>query len=311
MVKGGMELRQLDHLRMIAEQGSISAAARALGIAQPSLSQSLRALEAEIGDRLFLRSRFGAQLTELGLMVSEHADEIARNVAQIRAKALYTRENPVGEVRVGWPTTVAHQLRQPIVREVRERFPGIRLRVVERMSGSLREWLLAGRLDLAIVYLADGEAGLAITPIVTEDLYLITGGPGNERARALVTMQEVCGLPLVLPGPANALRRNVEAVAAAAGLALNVALEVESLVQMKEVARDGQHHTVLPFTAVQQEIRQGTLIARRIVRPAVRRRLALALSTARPPSQATQRVTEIVEAAARRALLAGPRAQGP
>ena len=300
-----MDIRQLECLRMIAEQGSFSAAARALGISQPSISQRMRELEAEIGERLFLRSHAGAQLTDLGRVVSGHAAEIARHIAQIRAAALSQRDDTAGEVSVGLPTTVALHLTVPIVREVRERFPGIRLRVVESMSGYLLEWLVSGRIDLAILYMAQGAPELRITSILTEELYLITARSGHDEARASITMQEVARLPLVLPSREHGLRRNIEAAVAGAGLALTVAVEIESLVHMKEYVREGGHHTILPFAAVRQETREGTLIARRIVQPVIRRPVAMAQSAGRSASQATRRVAEIVDAVVRRALRSG------
>ena len=301
--EAGMDLKQLEYLQVIAEQGSLSRAARVLGLAQPSLSQRMKELEAELGGDLLLRGSFGVRLTDLGSMVAGHGAAILRQVAQIRAEVRSRTGNPAGEVALGLPTTVALHQTVPIVREVRSRYPQLRLRVVESMSGYLQEWLLSGRIDLAVLYMASAAPGLAVTPILTEDLYLVaTRGGRAEPPRASITLAEVAGLPLVLPSREHGLRRHIEAAASAAGLALQVAVEIESLVQMKELVRDGGHVTILPFAAVQQEIRAGSLAARRIVAPVLRRPVSLAVSAERPLSQGAHRVAEIVEDIVRRAL---------
>lgn len=297
-----MDLRQLEYLQAIAEQGSFSRAARALGLSQPSLSQRMRELEAELGGELFLRGSFGVRLTDLGTQVVAQGSAVLRQVEQIRTEARSRTGDPVGDVAIGLPTSVALHLTVPIVREVTRRFPGIRLRVIESMSGYLQEWLASGRLDLALLYKLDGAPGLRITPILTEDLYLIAARAGHEEDRASIPMAEIVPLPLVLPSREHGLRQNIEAAATRAGMALQVGVEVESLVHMKELVRDGDRFTILPFAAVREEVRAGLLIARRIVDPVVRRPVALAVSAERPLSQGARRVAEVVEHAVQRAL---------
>ncbi len=145
-----MDLKQLEYLQVIAEQGSFSRAARVLGLTQPSLSQRMREFEVELGGELFLRGSFGVRLTDLGTMVAGQGAAILRQVEQIRTEARSRTGDPVGEVALGLPTTVALHLTVPIVREVSRRFPRIRLRVVESMSGYLQEWLASGRIDLSL-----------------------------------------------------------------------------------------------------------------------------------------------------------------
>ncbi len=297
-----MDLKQLEYLQAIAEQGSFSRAARALGLSQPSLSQRMRELETELGGELFLRGSFGVRLTDLGTQVVAQGGAVLRQVEQIRTEARSRTGDPVGEVALGLPTTVALHLTVPIVREVSRRFPGIRLRVIESMSGYLQEWLASGRLDLAVLYKVDGAPGLRITPILTEDLYLIAARQGHEEDRASIPMADLVTLPLVLPSREHGLRQNIEAAVARAGMALHVGVEIESLVHMKELVRDGDRFTILPFAAVREEVRAGSLIARRIVDPVVRRPVALAVSAERPLSQGARRVADVVEHAVQRAL---------
>jgi LysR family nitrogen assimilation transcriptional regulator len=297
-----MDLKQLEYLLAIAEQGSFSRAARQLGLAQPSLSQRMRELEVELGGELLLRGSFGVRLTDLGTMVAGKGAAILRQVEQIRTEARSRTGDPVGEVALGLPTTVALHLTAPIVREVSRRFPGLRLRVIESMSGYLQEWLASGRIDLAVLYKADGAPGLRITPILTEDLYLIATRAGHEDERASIPMSELAALPLVLPSREHGLRQHIEAAVAQAGIALQVGVEIESLVHMKELVRGSDRFTILPLAAVREEIRQGSLVARRIVDPVLRRPVALAISADRPLSQGARRVAEIVETAVQRAL---------
>ena len=286
-----MELRQLRFLIRAIESASISRAAHALGMAQPSLSQQIKALEASLGAMLLHRTPSGIKPTETGMMVADRARAILRLADNLVSEVRQAATTPVGEVFAGMPTTMALHLTVPLVQAVRRDFPAVNLRVSEGMSGHIQEWLLSGRLDIAILYTEDAVDGLTIEKIADEDLCLISraGGSDSELPFAAVT-----DYPLVLPGPDHGLRRNIEKVRSRTGAALNIAVEVDSLPQMKRLAIDGGLHTILPEAACRDEIRTGLLMARRIVDPPVRRPIVLATAQDRPLSLAAMEVYRLL-----------------
>jgi LysR family nitrogen assimilation transcriptional regulator len=285
-----MDLRQLRFLVRTVESASISQAARALNIAQPSLSQRIKDLEAELGVALLERAPNGVRPTEVGARIAHRARAILRLVDDLAAEAQTAAHEPGGEVLVGLPTTMALHLTTPLVKLVRARYPKVSLRISEGMSGHIQEWLISGRLDLAILY-ADAQIdGLRIERITQEDLCLISGAGVAGAEDAPLRFADLRGFPLVLPGPDHGLRRSIEKVRLTVQATLDVAVEVDSLPHLKRLAMEGELHTILPRAACEEEIGQGRLVARRIVDPALRRPITLARAANRPGSLAVEKI---------------------
>jgi LysR family transcriptional regulator, nitrogen assimilation regulatory protein len=296
-----MDLRHLRFLVRTVESGSISQAARALRIAQPSLSQRLKDLEAELGVALFDRTPSGVRPTEAGVLAADRARAILRLVDNLAMEAKATTHEAAGEVLIGLPTTMALHLTLPLVRAVRSRFPKVSLRVSEGMSGHIQEWVLSGRLDLAILYTDDSIDGLAMEKITDEDLCLISRHD-PALSMADVPFAEIRNHPLVLPGPDHGLRRSIEKVRATARTELSIAVEIDSLPLLKRLAMEGGLHTILPEAACREEIALGLLCARRIVEPNLRRPIAIARPTNRPSSLAVRTINDLLRSLVQQAV---------
>jgi LysR family transcriptional regulator, nitrogen assimilation regulatory protein len=288
-----MDLRQLRFLVSTIESGSISQAARGLHITQPSLSQRLKDLEAELGVALLDRTPTGVRPTDAGNMIADRSRVILRLVDNIAIEARALTQEPIGDVFIGLPTTMALHLTLPLVKAVRDQFPKVSLRVSEGMSGHIQEWVVSGRIDLAILYTEDAIDGLKIEKINDEDLCLISRHDSVE-TKTDVPFADLWKYPLVLPGPDHGLRRSIEKVRLTTKTMLNIAVEIDSLPHLKRLAIEGELHTILPQAACQEEVSLGQLTARRIVEPNLRRPIALARPTNRPCSLATQSINELL-----------------
>ena len=281
-----MDLRQLQFLVRAIECASISRAAQALNMAQPSLSQRIRELEEELGVVLLDRFPHGVRATEAGALVVERARAVLRLVDMMASEARSVGRDPVGDVVIGLPTTAALHLTLPLVEITRRRHPKIRLRILEGMSGHVQEWLLSGRLDMSVLYSVGPLPGLAVVP-------------GREEGVCLRAY------PLVLPGPDHGLRRAIEAARRPREDRLDVAVEIDSLVHLKRLVGEVGLHTILPQAACREEILAGKLMARRIVGPTIRRPITIATSTSRPLSIAARAIHALV-----RAMLRGEAPEG-
>ena len=134
------------------DYGSLTKAAAHLGIAQPALSQHVSALEAECQAQLLMRNPHGVTPTEKGKVLYRHGRILLRQVEQARAELQSDTTGVSGVVSVGLPTTVTPALAIPLLRRVRELYPGIRLQLFESLSGYLAELLVTNRLDLAVLF---------------------------------------------------------------------------------------------------------------------------------------------------------------
>ncbi len=292
-----MELRQLRYFIATAEDLSFSRAARRLRLAQPALSQQIKHLEEELEARLFTRNSRGVQLTAAGERLLEQARAIVEQVALLPAAVKDDDSEVHGEVRIGLPGTVSEVLAVPLITACRARHPQVRIKVVEAMSGYIRDWLIGGRVDLAVLYSSAEAAadGLAMHEVLTEEVCLFAvpalippGGPDGALPFAALS-----ALQLILPGRAHGLRELVEQAADGAGMSLAVAVEIDSYGQIKELAAQRLGCGLLPRRAVQREAEGGQFDVRRIVDPALKRKIFLVWPDRRPVAPATAAVSTL------------------
>lgn len=288
-----MDLRQLQFFVRAIECASISRAAVAMNMAQPSLSQRIRELEEELGVVLLDRFAHGVRATEAGALVVERAREVLRLIDALPSDARSVGRDPEGEVAVGLPATAALHLTLPLVEITRQRYPKIRLRILEGMSGHVQEWLSAGRLDMSVLYSGGPTPGLSVEAIAEEELCLISRYD-SMLATTPARCRDLPRLPLVLPGRGHGLRRAIESWRRPRDEPLDVVAEVDSLVHLKRLAYEIAVHTILPRAACRDEIAGGRLMARRIVSPTLRRPITLATQTGRPLSSASRAIFSIL-----------------
>jgi LysR family transcriptional regulator, nitrogen assimilation regulatory protein len=288
-----MELRQLRYFVGVSDAGSLLKASSRLHVAQPALGQQMAALEEEVGAKLFERSSRGMALTEAGKLFLTHAKVVLLDVERARLAVRETLAVPQGDVAIGLPTTVALAATLPILSACRERLPRVRLKLVEAYSGFLREWLLAGRLDIALLYGDAPDAGLSKQALLDDRLVLITSA-GTTRIPRKLPIEALPEWPLVLPGVEHGLRRIIDEACAPLGLSLNVVAEIESLGSVKRAVEAGIGSTILPAVSVAEEVATGRLRTVLIDSPSMLRRLVRATSTTRPATGAAAAVSTLV-----------------
>ncbi len=266
-----MNLKQLRYFVRIAECGSLSKAADELGIAQPALSQQLRALEDELGVELVTRHSRGIAPNDLGTMLLSHFGTILNEIDRTALLVQDLTRNPAGEVRLGVTTTAARALTAPLVAKVHETYPGITLHVVEAMSGSLSQSLQRESLDLSILYepkLLELDEDFDLMPMLTEDLFLISRNQGIVKNKKTIPFSMLEELQLVLPCYPNVLTKLLYDLAAKRDVKLNVKFEIDSLSSIIELV-NADFCTVLPLICLGREIEEGRVTATPITDPRV------------------------------------------
>jgi DNA-binding transcriptional LysR family regulator len=150
------ELRQLRYFVAVAEEGSLTRAAARLHVAQQSLSQQIRTLEAQLGATLLERSSRGVALTDVGAVLLREARPVLAQADRAVEAVRRAARGEQGELRVGFLGSVANYLMPPVVRAFRERHPGVVLHVEDLAIAALVAGLREGSLD----------AGLSRPPLV-------------------------------------------------------------------------------------------------------------------------------------------------
>ncbi|AEG94662.1 transcriptional regulator, LysR family-like protein [Ramlibacter tataouinensis TTB310] len=233
----------------VVEQGSMSRAAVELDIVQPALSQQIAKLEGELSTRLLQRSSKGVTPTEAGLaflqqaqLALRHADEAVRAAQQSRLS---------GVVSVGLAPTTASILGLPLMVAVRERYPDVRLHMVESLSGHLSSMLNGRQLDLAVLFDTDPGRRWSVTPLIEEKLYLIQArGPGRASLPARIRLADLKDFPLILPSGSHGLRSTLDAALSTSRLRRLLPVEIDSLAMLMEAVRAGLGCTIQPRAAL-------------------------------------------------------------
>jgi DNA-binding transcriptional LysR family regulator len=153
-----MELRSVAYFRTVCEEGSLRAAAKKLGLTQPTLSKAIRRMEDEIGAVLFDRKARGVSLTVYGQSFLRHAKAVAASAADVRSEIDALRRGTTGTVSVGvGPSWISNGLAQAI-RTLRAEKPGVHLKIVRGMDDGLKALLRSGEIDMALAVLPDAQA---------------------------------------------------------------------------------------------------------------------------------------------------------
>jgi LysR family hydrogen peroxide-inducible transcriptional activator len=168
-----MEIHQLAYLVAVAEEGSISKAARRVGVAQPSLSQQVKKLEDELGHRLLDRLPKGVVPTEAGRQLLEHARRVLAEIADARRRIGDTPGHVTGSLAVGAIPTMAPFLLPEVVRRFAKRHPDVRLTVVEDVTDRLLGALERGEIDVAVLSSAHAPATVHLDRVAREPLRLM------------------------------------------------------------------------------------------------------------------------------------------
>ncbi len=292
-----MDFRQIESFVRVAELGSFTKAAQMLGMTQPALSRQIRMLEVDLHQSLLVRNGRGAVPTEAGKLLLSHGRGILHQVARAREDLGRVRGALAGRVAIGLPPSLARVLTVPLTRAFRARLPEARVSISEGLSTQMQEWLVDGRLDIAVLYNARASADIDISPLLDEDLFLVQPrqpGLAEDPPPGPITLAEVAALPLVIPSRPNAIRTHVETEMAQIGCRMQVALEIDGVSAILDLVADGAGAALLSRNAVASCIRPSAYQVRAVCDPPLRTRLFLAVSSMRPTTLTQHATLELI-----------------
>ncbi len=244
-----MELRQIRYFVRVVELGSMSRAALELDMVQSALSQQISRLEGELSTRLLQRSSKGVTPTEAGLAFFREAQLTLRHAEQAARAAQQARLS--GSVSVGLAPTTAAVLGLPLLRAMRERYPDVRLHLVESMSGHVTTMLNARQLDLAVLFNTDPGRRWSVMPLLEEKLYYIRARSSVKgKLPAQVRAASLKGEPLIMPTGGHGLRSALDAVFSRARIQPTVVAEIDSLSMLMDAVEAGLGGSLQPWAAV-------------------------------------------------------------
>nr|WP_269328994.1 LysR family transcriptional regulator [Kineosporia babensis] len=283
-----VQLQQLVYFLTVAETKHFTRAAQLLEIAQPSLSQQIRALEASLGTELFDRVRGNITLTPAGEALLPIAQRITADVETAQQEVRELIQLRSGRVRLGATPSLLTGLVPEVARRYRRRYPAIRLVLEESGSRDLVAKTASGLIDLALLVLPlhSDDPALETVPLLREDLVVVSSfrepAPTDGRPIAIAQLR---GRPLVMFRNGYELRDVTVGACRRAGFAPSLAVEGGEMDAVLSMVEAGLGLAVVPSTVVAG---RSTHRVTPIAAPGLSRTIGLAHRRGAQPSRAAQ-----------------------
>jgi DNA-binding transcriptional LysR family regulator len=267
-----MDERRLRYFLAVVEEGSVTRASARLHIAQPSLSQALRAFETELGVELFHRAGRSLHLTSAGQELIGPARQALRAIDEARNAVSGVTELRAGTLELAALATLAVDPMAPLIGRFRERYPGVQVRVKEPESADgVSELVRDGGCELGAAHLPVSSTDLVARPLGEQELLIVlppgSAGGGPIRAKELVET------PLVVSPPGTSTRMLLEHALAAVGVTLRIAVETAAREAIVPLVLAGAGAALLPTPLAREAERRGAIV--RPVRPSITRKIGL------------------------------------
>ena len=292
-----MELAELQVFLAVAADRSFSKAALRLHRTQSAVSQAIRRLEDDLGERLIDRSSREGRLTDAGRVLQEYADRLIRLADETETAVHELRDLQRGRLLVGANESTVHSL-LPLIARFHERHPAVHVdvrRVHARHAGAE---VLSGSLDFGIVTFLPAEAGLGTIVVDTDDLVLLVPPAHPFARRRVVHMDEVGRQPIVAHNDPSPARDRVLRIYERRRETLNIRVSLPSLDAIKRAVGLGLGVAILPRRCALAELARKDLVAVSVPELTLRRSLRLVYRKSGGHSHAAQAFLQVAQDAA-------------
>jgi LysR family transcriptional regulator, regulator of abg operon len=296
-MKPPIDPRAMRTFEVVCRAGSISGAARQLGISQPSVSSAITLLESRLGVTLFDRSRNGIILSQAGKAFLRHAQGLNSIIDNAIAEVELIKAGSAGVLRIGGTPGALSSLLPKAIGRLRSRLGAFSLEVTERPDAELTAMLLKREIDLAIVTtgLETPASGIREINLASDPFSLIVGR-ANFELPEVVSLREAGGFNWVLPAAVGAFRRQMSALFTAAQLPEPInAIRCDSLLLTKAIVRDTNYVTILPRQVAASELSIKVLRAIKIAEAQFERTIGVRMLEGNGPSPLVTALLEEIQ----------------
>jgi DNA-binding transcriptional LysR family regulator len=258
-----MDLRQLAYVVAVVDHGGFTRAAGEVHVAQPSLSQAVRALEHELGVELFHRVGRRVVLSAAGEALLEPARQALRSVDVARAAVAAVAGLEGGHLDLVALPTLAVDPTAALVGAFRAAHPDVVVRLAEPEDAvDVIAMVRDGRCEIGLADVADPGPDLVARPLVVQQ-YRAVCPPGVQIGRDdRVTIVALAGLPLVTTPPGTSTRQVLERAFEDAGLTPRVAVETEQREALLPLVLAGAGTALLPAPLAREAANRGAAVFR-------------------------------------------------
>ncbi|WP_377845992.1 LysR family transcriptional regulator [Bosea sp. UC22_33] len=291
-----LTLRQLEILVAIGDTLSLTGAAEKLGVSQPSVSETLRRVEAELGCRLVDRTTRQLALTYEGQHVVASAREAMRSLAGTFEAIARRGDGVHGRLSIAALPSAVCTLLPPVLRAFRDRYPGIAVAVRDALQDRAMAMLQEGSVDLVIAGRPDGQGAFVFEEIANDRLTLVVSRRHPLSGRGSVDWSDLAACEFIAMSPSSSVRRLTDAGFIHANLPVAPAYEVDQISCAAALAAAGLGVTALP-TMTFAMFRADELAMIPLVAPTIERSIGMAWLKDRPLSASAIKFAAVLRSA--------------
>lgn len=279
-----MDIRQLTYFVHVVEKGSISRAAVFLHIAQPALSRQITVLEMELKQRLLVRNGRGVTTTLAGERLLNHARSILQLFDRAREDMENARLGKVGSLAIGMPSSLSTAIATELIDKLHAELPEAKVNILNGRSTQIQEWILSGRLDMAVLFDAPNSPMLEVHELFEEKLHLYERSSAglDDETGPDITLEALADHPLIITSRPNRVRELLENALSRNGRRLMLDSEIDSLDTTFTQVRAGKGKTVATLRSRRTALNAGHgLRSRKIVEPEIGLKVQIVLRARR------------------------------
>lgn len=257
-----MELRKLEVFCKVVELKSFTRAAAAVMLSQPTVSEHIRSLEDELGQKLVDRLGRQVEPTPVGQLLYRYGVKILRLQEDALQAVQQYGGKLVGRIMIGSGTIPGTYILPGVIGRFRERYPSIKATLKINSSHKIVQEVLGGNLEIGVVGARWSEKGLDYKEIFSDSLAVVTGADHNLAARKEVSISELVEEPFILRESGSGTRKVIEQIFEDHGIkvsSLSEVAEIGSTQAVLEAVRAGLGISILSTKAVEREVRAGSL----------------------------------------------------
>lgn len=271
-----MTLNELRYVVAVGQELSFRRAAEKSFISQPALSLAIQKLEEELGVQIFERGKSEISVTPIGAQIIEQAQRVLEDASHIREIASQGDDQLSGTLRVGMIYSVGPYLLPDLIPALKKLAPKMPLEVEENITDNLDTLLRNGKLDVIIIALPYGDAGIQILPLYDEEFEVVVSNEHHWANRRSIKAQELSAEKVLLLDSGHCFSNQVAEACPELNRKGAAIQQGTSLETIRNMAASGLGITVLPASANSARYRSKSLKVIPFTNPAPSRRIALA-----------------------------------
>jgi DNA-binding transcriptional LysR family regulator len=290
-----MQLPDLAAFLAVATDRSFSAAARRLNRTQPAISQAVKRIEDELGERLFDRSSRDGTLTEAGRLLQDYAQRLLGLASEAQTAVQELQQMRRGRVIVGANEAAVHTL-LPHIEKFTAQHPQVGVEVRRVPSRQIAGAVLDRSIDFGILTFQPADRGVQTVALGGDDIVLLTAPTHALAARRRVTLEEVGKQVVIAHNDPSPTRERVLRAYERRRTSINIQISLPSLDGIKRAVEMGIGVALLPRRCALTEIARGHLAAVKVPELGATRQVRLVFRRTGERTRAAEAFLEVVKA---------------